>query len=94
MILTYHEGSCVRISAGIRPSYSGLFQSSPKVSKPTNFGADAAFVSLNHADMNGVEEAGRGDKKPFAVMGPGEYEVKDVTASGFPSKSSYGEVKR
>ena len=90
MILTYHEGSCVRISAGDTTLVLGPVSKQSKGFKPTNFGADAAFVSLNHADMNGVEEAGRGDKKPFAVMGPGEYEVKDVTASGFPSKSSYG----
>ena len=58
--------------------------------KAVNFGADVAFVSLNNPDMNGASEAGRGDKQPFVVTGPGEYEVKEVTASGFPSGSKYG----
>jgi len=40
--------------------------------------------------MNGVEEAGRGDKQPFVISGPGEYEVKDMTATGFASGSKYG----
>ena len=57
--------------------------------KPTNFGADVAFVSLNNSDMNGVEEAGRGDKQPLSILGPGEYEVKDITATGHLSKSKY-----
>lgn len=80
----------MRISAGDTTLVLGPVSKQSKDFKPTNFGADVAFVSLNHADMNGVEEAGRGDKKPFAVMGPGEYEVKDITVSGFPSTSSYG----
>ena len=90
MIITFHEGSCVRISAGDTTLVLGPVSKQSKDFKPTNFGADVAFVSLNNADMNGVEEAGRGDKQPFAVMGPGEYEVKDITVSGYPSKSSYG----
>lgn len=90
MIITFHEGSCVRISAGDTTLVLGPVSKQSKNFKPTNFGADVAFVSLNHRDMNGVEEAGRGEKQPFAVMGPGEYEVKDVTVGGFPTKSFYG----
>jgi L-ascorbate metabolism protein UlaG (beta-lactamase superfamily) len=62
--------------------------------KPTNFGADVAFVSCNHRDMNGISEAGRGDKQPFAITGPGEYEVKEMTAAGFLSQSSYDGTSR
>ena len=90
MIITFHEGSCVRVSAGDTTLVLGPVSKQSKNFKPTNFGADVAFVSLNHVDMNGIEEAGRGDKQPFAVMGPGEYEVKDVTVSGFGTKSNYG----
>ncbi|MDO8482119.1 MAG: MBL fold metallo-hydrolase [bacterium] len=90
MIITFHEGTCVRISAGDTTLVLGPVSKQSKNFKPTNFGADVAFVSISHADMNGVEEAGRGDKEPFAVMGPGEYEIKDVTVSGFPTTSAYG----
>lgn len=90
MIITYHEGACVRISAGDTTLVLGPVSKQSKNFKPTNFGADVAFVPLNHADMNGVEEAGRGERVPFAVTGPGEYEVKEITVAGFPSKSKYG----
>ena len=44
--------------------------------------------------MNGSEEAGRGDKQPFVVSGPGEYEVKEITASGYPAGSMYNKEGR
>ena len=90
MILTFHEGACIRAQAGDTTLVFGPVSKKSKNFKPTNFGADVAFVSLNHPDMNGVEEAGRGEKQPFAVLGPGEYEVKDVAAAGFPSGSKWG----
>lgn len=90
MILTYHEGACVRAQAGDTTLVFGPVSKKSKDFKPTNFGADIAFVSLNHPDMNGIEEAGRGEKQPFVVHGPGEYEVKDVAAAGFASGSTWG----
>lgn len=90
MILTFHEGACVRAQAGDTTLVFGPVSKSSKNFKPVNFGADVAFVSFNHPDMNGAEEAGRGDKQPFVIFGPGEYEVKEVTAAGFPSGSKYG----
>jgi L-ascorbate metabolism protein UlaG (beta-lactamase superfamily) len=90
MILTFHEGACIRAQAGDTTVVFGPVSKASKSFKPTNFGADVAFISLNHADMNGAEEAGRGEKQPFTVLGPGEYEVKDITAAGFPSGSKYG----
>ncbi|MEK7509396.1 MAG: MBL fold metallo-hydrolase [Patescibacteria group bacterium] len=90
MILTYHEGFCIRAQAGDTTVVFGPVSKASKNFKPTNFGADVAFVSLNHPDMNGIEEAGRGDKQPFVISGPGEYEIKDIAAFGFPSTSQYG----
>lgn len=94
MILTYHGGACVKVSAGDTTLVFGPVSKQSKQFKPTNFGADVAFVSCNHADMNGISEAGRGDKQPFAITGPGEYEVKDITAAAFLSQSSYGGESR
>jgi L-ascorbate metabolism protein UlaG (beta-lactamase superfamily) len=90
MILTFHEGACVRISAGDTTLVFGPVSKASKKYKPVNFGADVAFVSLNHPDMNGADEAGRGEKQPFHVFGPGEYEIKEIVVSGFPSGSMYG----
>lgn len=90
MILTFHEGSCIKAVAGDTTLVFGPISKGSKDFKPTNFGADVAFISFNHPDMNGADEAGRGDKKPFLIMGAGEYEVKEMTAAGFPSGSTYG----
>ena len=40
-------------------------------------------MSTNHEDMNGVETTARGDKAPFVISGPGEYEIKGVFVHGF-----------
>jgi hypothetical protein len=58
--------------------------------KGVSFGADIAFVSAHHEDLNGSESVSRGDKKPFVVDGPGEYEIKGVFVKGVPSKTEYG----
>ena len=90
MILTYHSGACIRAQAGDTTLVFGPVSRQSKDFKPTNFGADIALISLNHPDMNGAEEAGRGDKQPFVISGPGEYEVKNVAAFGFASGSKWG----
>ena len=94
MIITYHDAACVRISAGDTTLVFGPISKGAKHFKPTNFGADVAFVSVNHADMNGTDEAGRGDKQPFVISGPGEYEVKGITVAGFQSDSLYAGTER
>ena len=57
--------------------------------KTSRFGADIALVSLDHPDMNGVSEVEFGEKKPFSVVGPGEYEVRGVFIKGFAGSSNY-----
>jgi L-ascorbate metabolism protein UlaG (beta-lactamase superfamily) len=57
--------------------------------KPTRFSADIALVSINHPDMNGVENLSYNGKDPIVVSGPGEYEVKEIFIKGFGSKSNY-----
>ena len=94
MILTFHEGACVRAAAGDTTLVFGPVSKLSKNFKPTNFGADVAFISLDHPDMNGSEEAGIGEKQPFVISGPGEYELHEMTASGFPSGSRWGNLPR
>lgn len=83
----------MKVSAGDTTLVFGPVSKESKNFKPTNFGADVAFISLNHADMNGAEEAARGDKKPFVISGAGEYEVKEIAAFGFSSKSKYADAE-
>jgi L-ascorbate metabolism protein UlaG (beta-lactamase superfamily) len=57
--------------------------------KSTKYGADIVLISSNHPDFNGAENAARGDREPFVVNGPGEYEIGGIFIRGFLSKSSY-----
>ncbi len=89
MVITHHGGQCFKVTFGdltlvFDPIAKGA--SLPAV----RFGADIALVSRDHLDMNGVEEVTYGDKKPFAITGPGEYERQGVVIQGFLSKSKYG----
>jgi L-ascorbate metabolism protein UlaG (beta-lactamase superfamily) len=56
------------------------------------FGADLALVSLNEANYNGVENVSRGDRVPFVINGPGEYEVNDVFIKGWGTPGSEGKI--
>lgn len=62
--------------------------------KASKFGADVVLTSVNHPDMNGVDQVTFGEKKPFVISGPGEYEVRDVFIKGFGSESGYDGEKR
>lgn len=89
MVITHHGGQCIKVTFGdltlaFDPINKGA--SLPSV----RFGADIALISRNHPDMNGVTEVTYGDKVPFIIQGPGEYERQGITVQGFLSKSTYG----
>ncbi|HEX8993857.1 MAG TPA: MBL fold metallo-hydrolase [Candidatus Paceibacterota bacterium] len=88
MIITYHGGECFKVSQG---DLTLAFNPPSKESKlkVSKFGSDIALVSLNNPDFNGVDTASLGDKVPFAILGPGEYDVKGVTVRGYQSVSEY-----
>ncbi|MFA5997998.1 MAG: MBL fold metallo-hydrolase [Candidatus Paceibacterota bacterium] len=89
MVITHHGGQCFKVTLG---DLTIVFDPIAKnASLPAvRFGADIALVSRDHPDMNGVDEVTYGEKKPFAVTGPGEYERQGVVIQGFLSKSKYG----
>lgn len=62
--------------------------------KSGRFAADIALVSNKHKDFSGIENLSFGDKTPFAIDGPGEYEIKGVTVRGFLSKSDYEDTHK
>ena len=89
MVITHHGGQCFKVTFG---ELTLVFDPISKGATlpAVRFGADIALVSRNHPDMNGVDEVTYGEKKPFAVTGPGEYERGGVVVQGFLSKSKYG----
>ena len=92
MVITHHGGQCFKVTFG---DLTLVFDPiSKKGTLPAvRFGADIALVSRNHADMNGIEEVTFGNKEPFAITGPGEYEQAGVTVQGFLTKSQYAPAK-
>ena len=88
MVITYMGGECFKVSKGdltiaLNPPSK---DSSLKTSK---FGSDIVLSSINSEDMNGVANASFGEREPFAIVGPGEYEVKGVAVRGFGAESQY-----
>ena len=93
MVISYQGGECFKVSFG---DTTLAFNPPSKDSKLkcVKFGSDIVFSTLADPDMNGVENASFGDRAPFVVNGPGEYEVKDIAVKGFASQSDYKGQKR
>lgn len=93
MIITYQGVEFFKVQFGdITIAFNPISKDSKF--KSTRFFADIALVSLNHPDMNGIENLSYNGKDPFVISGPGEYEVKDVFIKGFASKSMYDGKER
>lgn len=93
MIITHHGGQCFKVSFGDTTLAFDPISKQSKLSA-TKFGADIAFISLNHPDINGADQVTHGSKEPFVVQGPGEYEFGNVTARGYGVKTIYEGVER
>ncbi len=88
MVISFLGGECFKVAQGdltlaINPPDKQSSLASAK------FGADLAFVTLDHKDFNGTENAGFGERQPFVISGPGEYEVKGVAVRGFGVPTVY-----
>jgi hypothetical protein len=89
MVITYLGGQCLKITQGdltiaVNPPGKG------SAHKGVKFGSDIVISTLNHDDFNGIENASYGERAPFIVDGPGEYEVRGVAVQGFGGATSYG----
>ncbi len=89
MIITYYGGEFFKVQFGDTTLAFNPISKDSKL-KPSRFGADIVLSTTHHEDFNGVEQVSHGEKKPFVISGPGEYEVKEVFIKGLPSESKYG----
>ncbi|OGZ06939.1 MAG: hypothetical protein A2942_01235 [Candidatus Lloydbacteria bacterium RIFCSPLOWO2_01_FULL_50_20] len=89
MIITYHGGYFIKVAQGDTVIAANPFGKNSS-RKPIRFGTRIALVSMDHPDMNGVENLSHGDKTPFVISGPGEYEIGGIAISGFPSPKPVG----
>lgn len=88
MIITHHGGECFKLAHGDTTVAYNPPSKDSKL-KGAKFGSDIALISLNHPDMNGVEQVAHGERVPVSITGPGEYEIKDIFIRGFATKSDY-----
>lgn len=93
MIISYQGAQSFKVQFGDTVLAFDPISKDSKM-KASSFGADIALISINHPDMNGGEQASRGDKKAFVVNGPGEYEIQGVFIKGLPSVSTYDGKER
>jgi len=93
MVITHHGGQCFKVSFG---NTTLAFDPISKKSKltPIKFGSDVAFISMHHPDFDGAEQVAHGNKQPFVIDSPGEYEVGDVTARGYGVSTMYDKKER
>lgn len=93
MVITYHGLSFFKIQYGDDviafnpPSESSDYKSA-------RFGADITLSSARHEDFTGGAMLTAGDKEPFEIVGPGEYEVQGIFIKGFPSQTEYDNKER
>ncbi len=89
MIITYYGAEFFKVQFGDTTlAFNPISKDSKQ--KPSRFGADIVFVSASHPDFNGIDQVTHGEKTPFAIQGPGEYEVGGVFIKGLASESKYG----
>lgn len=88
MIINYFGSHCIKLQVGdltvaINPPSK---DSSFKVNK---FGADVVLQSVLHEDMAGGKDFSYGDRVPFVISGPGEYETKELFIKGVAGTTEY-----
>ena len=93
MIISYQGAQSFKVQFG-ETSLAFDPISKDSSSKATRFGADVALISLTDKDFYGIEGVSFGEKIPFEISQPGEYDVKGVFVQDFPSKSLYGGKER
>jgi len=85
MIITYFGKQFFKIGQGEMVMAFNPVSKSSKTGISAHFGADIALVTTNHSDYNGVEQLSHGDRAPFIISGPGDYEIKEIFVKGVMS---------
>lgn len=93
MIITYFGKQFFKIQQGEMVLAFNPVSKSSKSGAGVHFGADIALVSTNHDDYNGLDQLSHGDRTPFAITGPGDYEVKTIFVKGVLSNANIGGKK-
>src|SRR5574343_92817 len=89
MIITHLDKQFFKLQTGDMVIALNPISKSSKF-KVSGFGADIALISENYPDYNGADVVQYGDREPFVIKGPGEYEISDIMFRGYASKGTDG----
>ncbi len=87
MIITYFGEQFFKITQGEIVLAFNPVSKDARSNITAHFGADVAFVTINHPLYNGVEQLSHGDRAPFVIDGPGDYEIKGMSVKGVMSNT-------
>ncbi|MES2315272.1 MAG: MBL fold metallo-hydrolase [Patescibacteria group bacterium] len=93
MIITYNGLQFFKIAQGDMVLAFNPVSKSSKSGISAKFGADIALITTNHPDYNGLEQLSHGERVPFAITGPGDYEIKEIFVKGSMSPVELGGEK-
>ncbi len=93
MIITYNGLQFFKIQQGEMVLAFNPVSKESKSGIVAKFGADISFVTTNHPDYNGLDQVSHGERTPFAIKGPGDYEVKEIFVKGSLSNAVLGDKK-
>ncbi len=88
MIITYFGEQFFKIGQGDLVLAFNPVSKSAKSDVSIRFGADIALVSADFSLFNGISQLSHGEREPFVIDGPGDYEVKGTFIKGSASKAS------
>lgn len=94
MIITYLGKQFFKIQQGnLVMAVNPISKDSKLDIKGARFGSDIALSTTNHPDYNGFDMVSHGDTVPFAVKGPGDYEIKGNFIKGIMTETNINDKK-
>ena len=93
MIITYFGKQFFKIGQGDMVLAINPVSKSSKTGITAHFGSDIALVTTNHPDYNGIEQLSHGEREPFVINGPGDYEIKEIFIKGVCSDAVISDKK-
>lgn len=95
MVITYHGGQCFKVTlADTVIAFDPISKDKGAAWPAPKFGADVVFSSMHHPNFSGFSQMEMGNRVPFVVHGPGEYEIGEVNGRGFGVRTTYDDVER
>ncbi len=87
MIITYFGKQFFKIQQGEMVMAFNPVSKDSKTGISAHFGTDIALQTTNHPDYNGIEQLSHGERTPFIINGPGDYEIKEIFIKGVLSEA-------